>query len=71
MQIKFIKTPDPDSRYDTSEVTFNVSGSTDIYQIIEEFQRFLMAVSFHPELVREAFHQEGESFQEEATRNVI
>ena len=71
MPIKLIKEPPSNSKYDHTTVSFTLSSDQDIFQIIEEFKRFLTAISFDPETVAQAFGEVTEYDKSAFDRNVI
>lgn len=44
--IQFVKTPEPDNKYDVSEVIFKMSNDSSIDDLLQEFERFMLACSY-------------------------
>ncbi len=44
--IQFIKTTDPENKYDVSDVIFKLTNDSSIDDMLQEFERFLLACSY-------------------------
>lgn len=47
VMIQFIKTQDPENKFDVSEVIFKLSNDSSYNDLIQEFERFLLACSYN------------------------